>query len=546
MAVHSDEELDPEVSELLPAEDDDDTPEFEDLFHEEPAQSRGDSPQRESVFDNEGFSMPERIESEPHRHFSDRNYYKAVLTSEGEISKRLHELLRNFLKATDPQDRSLHRGKIAPAVWELCTSIAARTGGELSVQKRLFQRYRLLLPTMLSAAQRDTLARVIIDREIDEPVHYVDEWLEHVASGNVNQSATDETKGTKRNPARKLNAQLDKTQGRFDAQLQLLRTKIGEITSHEARLQEYVDKLASHDSRQDIDDLILPYSDEQRAVFTEISQSLRKLSNLNKELARGYSEFDGLSEDLERLRSQEQELDDEDEGGGSMDRQAATAEIGTIRQMAKLCVGRQGNHFPLLLKQYFRASIRDIGSRENVIAVLSEVEKLDPEIFKRTFKQQTNRIVPNIILIPCYGDTGVCWEPFERFNKATSRGRMAVPMYPKDLQVAVIAACGDLRWQIAKEKAAHYWMEEGLTGWYYQWFSENKLKGDVKDRFIEDYILWITKESEGTQKLERDVRGIFWRYIPFPREVKEQLKNRGFVYNELYKKDQNRSLSDGY
>lgn len=72
------------------------------------------------------------------------------------------------------------------------------------------------------------------------------------------------------------------------------------------------------------------------------------------------------------------------------------------------------------------------------------------------------------------------------------------------------------------------------------------MKGDVKDQFVQDYILWLTKESEGTQKLAREVRDIFWRYIPFPQEIKDELKNRGFVYSELYKKDQNRAMSDGY
>jgi hypothetical protein len=42
------------------------------------------------------------------------------------------------------------------------------------------------------------------------------------------------------------------------------------------------------------------------------------------------------------------------------------------------------------------------------------------------------------------------------------------------------------------------------------------------------------------------VRGIFWRMIPFPQDLKEKLKNRGFVFNELYKKDINISKSDGY
>ena len=47
------------------------------------------------------------------------------------------------------------------------------------------------------------------------------------------------------------------------------------------------------------------------------------------------------------------------------------------------------------------------------------------------------------------------------------------------------------------------------------------MKGDVRERFINDYTLWITKEAEGTQKLDREVRGIFWRDIPFPAEIRE-------------------------
>jgi hypothetical protein len=89
-------------------------------------------------------------------------------------------------------------------------------------------------------------------------------------------------------------------------------------------------------------------------------------------------------------------------------------------------------------------------------------------------------------------------------------------------------------------------MEEGITGRYYQWFQGNKLRGDVKDSFVKDYILWITKESVGTQKLDREVRGLFWRLMPFPQAIKDNLKNRGFVYSELYKKDTNIARSDGY
>lgn len=47
-----------------------------------------------------------------------------------------------------------------------------------------------------------------------------------------------------------------------------------------------------------------------------------------------------------------------------------------------------------------------------------------------------------MIIIPSYGNSGVCWEPYERNNKATSRGRIAIPMFPGDLRMAVIIALG--------------------------------------------------------------------------------------------------------
>ena len=174
------------------------------------------------------------------------------------------------------------------------------------------------------------------------------------------------------------------------------------------------------------------------------------------------------------------------------------------------------------------------------------VESIDPEAFCRTYKNRLNRIIPYVILLPTYGDSGMCWEPFDKFNRASSRGRIAIPMYPKNLQNAVLVGIADFRWQVAKEKASFYWMEEGITGNYYQWFQKMKMKGDVKDFFISDYITWITKESEGTQRLDKELRGIFWRHLPFSQPIKEKLKTRNFVYQELYQRDVNRAMSDGY
>ncbi len=535
--------LDPEVAELLEEVGDDssggDIPEFAELFEEVAEAEEGSV----SSSASDTFRRPDKFEAPPKPYFNDTEYYKRVLAGEGEVSKRVHGILGSFLNAKDPQDRSLYRGRFVPAYWELATHIASRITSSPQISKTLMLRFGLLLPTLLSAEQRDIFSRIIFENDTGEPVHYVDDWLKEVAHGRVSMSAQDETKKAGKNSPRQVNAVADKARGRFEAQLSVVRNLVRDMEQNESTLQDHVAQLAVHEELTQIaPGLKSPYNDTQKSRFSEISTILRKLSNISRDLSRNYRELDDLRTQLDELRQKESEMDTAD----PVDDKVIGEEMNTVRQMIKLCVGRQGNHFPMLMKQYLRASLQEIGTRENVINILADVEYLDPGVFLRTFKQQTNRIVPNIVLVPCYGDLGICWEPFERFNRATSRGRLAIPMYPKDLRTAVISALGDLRWQVAKEKAQHYWMEEGLTGWYYQWFTDKKMKGDVRESFIQDYVLWITRESEGTQKMERDARDVFWRYIPFPQEIKDKLKNRGFVYNELYKKDQNRAMSDGY
>jgi len=516
----------------------DNAPSFNELFEDESPEGSIDPSQLQI----RTFEKITNVSEDPKPFFKDAEYYQKLLGNEGDSAKRVHQVLQAFIKAEDPQEKSAQRQRLIPAYWDFANSIAGRVGPNLTIPKQLFLRFAILLPTAIDANQRQLISSLIFKNTTGEPIHYVDEWLREVASGRTNSSAVDETKHAGKNSAQKNTALIEKAKGRYDSQLILIHNLAQEISSAEKMLLDHAQNIAKHPGLPEYNNMPGPYTDSQRNSFSEIGELLRRLNTNNKKLALAHTELSSLKDQFNSLKQKNDDVVED----SAMDSKAAMEEMGTIRQMAKMCIGRQGNHFPMLSKSYFRGTIRDIGIRENIINILADIEYLDEGLFLRTFKQQTNRIVPYIILIPCYGDTGICWEPFERFNRATSRGRIAIPMYPKDLRTAVISACADLRWQVAKEKAQHYWMEEGLTGWYYQWFSEAKIKGDVKDRFVEDYILWINKESEGTQKLERPVREIFWRYIPFPQEKKDNLKNRGFVYSELSKKDSNRAMSDGY
>jgi len=537
-------DIDPEVAELMgiDEEDNEEAPDFADLFGE-PKADKPPSSVEDLDLNKSSFPAIEKFfKDEANPIFSSTDYYKQALSGEGEPAKRVHSLLAQFLNVQDPKERSLYRNKLISAYWNLAASIAAKIHTKLPEPKRYMLRFGYLLPTAVSKEQREMLSRVIDENHTGEPIHYIDEWLYKVAMGRIGQSAQDEVKINQKNRGDRVMVQAEKARGNRDVQIGQIKSKMSELESIEQLLQSRAGALNSHQPMDEYYGLKSPYTPEQRSALSEINQLVKRLSSIDKELSSLFRQLEEADQLLEKLENKADDLG----AATQVDAKTIEQEFNSVRQMAKMSVGRQGNHIPFLMKQYFRALDFELGTRENVIKQLADIERVDPDVFQRSFKQQTNRIVPHIILVPCYGDRGICWEPFEKYNRATSRGRVALPMYPKDLRSAIIIAIADLRWQVAKEKAQHYWMEEGLTGNYYMWFEGQKLRGDVKEYFIQDYLLWITKESEGTQKLNREVRGIFWRYMPFPQELKDTLRNRGFVYNDLYKKDKNRAMSDGY
>jgi hypothetical protein len=531
-------ELDPEISNFISTVSGDIAPSV-------PSASKpsGQPPGISAIDPNQKkFKRIDKVLENPKPYFSDKDFYKKVLANEGENAKKVHEILAQFLNAKDPQDKSLYRNRIIPAFWNLASSISSKISEDMPLSKTLLLRFGILSPSLLSADLQALIAKVVFKNMTGEPIHYMDEWLMKIASGVVNASATDELRRSQKDDGQKILDKVDHSKGQRDAEIGVLRTKIMERDAFEEQLFQSVNMIRSHNMRDEYDGLSDSYSPEQKRLMSGINDILRRLNLVDREIEKSYNSLRNLEQNIDQLSRKADGIDTSQ----AVDSTKVVAEFNSLRQMAKLCVGRKGNHFPILIRSYFLPSLKDLGIRENVINEMAMVEELDSGLFLRTFKNTTTRIVPNVILLPNYGERGICWEPFERRNRASSRGRLAIPMYSKNLRYAVIAALADLRWQIAKEKAQHHWMEEGITGRYYQWFSEQKLRGDVKEYFINDYILWITKETEGTQKLDRTVRGIFWRMIPFPQEIKEKLKNRGFVYNELYKKDVNISKSDGY
>jgi len=522
-------------------------PDFEQLFGDLDLGKKEDQAQGKTEgavdFSKKSFAPVAKLqEDQPATFFADPDYYKKALNGEGEEAQRVHELLGKFLKASDPKDKGIYRQQLITAFGYLLSKEALHSvPSQAPLPKQLLVRFGVLLPSLLTQEQLDILSRIVFKKNIDEPVYYADEWVKAVARGQINQSATDEIKPQAGDDKAHYNALIQRATGKRDATEGILKSKAEERRSYENLLKEKVGQICQHDMGSGAGREML-YSDAQKKAMSEVNELMRRMLAADKEMGINIGDLEKANEELKSAMTKAGEFGQD----AKADFQAVAQEFETIKQMTKLCVGRQGNHFPILTREYFHGSLKDVATRENVIRILAWIESIDCEAFCRSYKNTLNRIVPFTILLPCYGDSGICWEPFDRFNRASSRGRIAVPMYPKDLISAVLSAVADLRWQVAKEKASYYWMEEGLTGNYYQWFTAHKMKGDVREYFMADYLIWITKESEGIQKLDKDIRQIFWQYMPFSKAIKEKLKGRSYIYQELYQKDINRSLSDGY
>ncbi|MBR1912350.1 MAG: hypothetical protein IJ828_08355 [Treponema sp.] len=493
------------------------------------------------------------FEDAPNAVYNDPAYYKTTLGGEGEEAQRLHQLLVKYLNCTDPKDRPVYRQQMVSSYWNFLRSLALKVVNlKMPLCKRLAMRFGVVLPSLFSPEQKDFFSRAVLDNVTGEPVLYMDEWIREIAVGKMKPSTTDElpTKGSGSASAeqQRLQGLVGKNTGKIQSVDSIISMKESQRANMELDLKEKVLSLCEHDPIYGTEPPhYRPYSDTQKKAFSEIGNLMRTLQKLDKEICTNLKDLEEAKENINHLNELSANLSaTSGTSATTVSSEDILSEMTTVRQMAKMTCGRQGNQFPVFTREFFHCMPAGTGFRENVLRELAWIESIDPNCFVRIHKNMPNRIVPYTLLVPSYGDSGFCWEPFDRYNRISSRGRIVIPMYPKDLKIACITAVGDLRWQVAKEKASFDWMSDGLTGNYYQYIESKKMKGDLKKFFIDDYILWLTKEANGTQKLEKEVRAIFWRYLPFPQETKDNLKKMSPAYQELYQRDINRSMSDGY
>jgi hypothetical protein len=225
-------------------------------------------------------------------------------------------------------------------------------------------------------------------------------------------------------------------------------------------------------------------------------------------------------------------------------------------------------YIPYLNEDSFKGSLGNvITTQRKLDAFVKRIASVDFSIF---FRETTwkipgkselikKEIKPYLILVPNSGVRVQLWQEMVN-NIRSSRGRFLVPVFFNgDLNKALTLALAYFRWELNKIIAGAMWMdpvEGGLVGSYYdytQYYNKmsdlsidgkeeikilfNKIKID-RDRFAHDYNLWVSYEKDGLPKLNKVVRAIFFRHIPFTKDNREKLSELP-LYEELNTKFKN-------
>ncbi len=411
-----------------------------------------------------------------------------------------------FLKKQHEENFTEFKDQFTEVFWKVYEAVAQQLEEDSTLEQKFFLRLGLVDPRYLSREDLEKVKECMISEENDT-FYYVDEWLLAIKKKKINQSTFEDV--IQDQPGQSPPKTYDYTwiEKEYDR-------KLYERTIEEEKLRDLVKGIQGKG----------PYSKGAYVIFDEIIKSIGRLKKLDNDV-------NTLFDTLQKAKEQSQKA----QLISKVDKSIGLTEPYVIRQMVKKVVGKIGIQYQALISNYLR-DINKIFSKKAALKLFDSFRLLDPTTLTRSMKGTELFMPPYVLLVPGYGENGFCWEPVEGLN-IYGRGRIVVPIFSRKGVEPFYQAFGEYRWKLEKELSFGRWMEEGLTGEYYQYLEENKIKGQPAEYFVKDYILWLTKEASGIQKIEKPVREIFWRYIPFDDSIKEKLSKVSYVYQQLWEKD---------
>jgi CRP-like cAMP-binding protein len=226
-----------------------------------------------------------------------------------------------------------------------------------------------------------------------------------------------------------------------------------------------------------------------------------------------------------------------------------------ISRTVAVCSGSTATAFPILTSMTVRGNLANIyTSKKKVESLMRTLKEIDfsafyrETVFKLGDKREIiqNEVIPNFILLPSLGTKTMLWQELDGTNRRT-RGRIVIPiLFIGDLLRSLAHTFACFRYELNRTIKGAMWrdpVDGGLTGIYLdyvQFYKKNpklsieakekiterfKSLRDDRNKFADDYIMWVLFEKDGIPKLNSVVRDIFYKNIPFKKEIRDKLEN---------------------
>ncbi len=228
-----------------------------------------------------------------------------------------------------------------------------------------------------------------------------------------------------------------------------------------------------------------------------------------------------------------------------------------VRSTNKLCYGQISVYVPTLHRDMIASDLTNAFlTKERLGDALKAIIDVDFSLFYREvlYKNPSagvdkelimKEILPLLVLSPTFGSRGIMWQELESTNKSTS-GRMIMPAFTNEsIDEILIKICGAFRWELCKNMLGPLWSDisqSSLTAYYsdyVQFYKKNrdlsdeakekikkqmaKCRNNLKDFFVLDYFMWINYEAKGVMRLNKSARQILYRFVPFQKELRDEL-----------------------
>ncbi len=233
-----------------------------------------------------------------------------------------------------------------------------------------------------------------------------------------------------------------------------------------------------------------------------------------------------------------------------------------VNQTVAICYGSTATAFPILTSYSMRGNPANFYvSKKNLESIINDIRNMDFSVFYREVSAMIGdnkelikeEVVPDFVLSPSFGTKTMLWQELVGTNRRT-RGRIVVPIFfMGDLMKSLAHTFATFRWELNRTIMGGLWadpLEGGLTGKYFDYINtykknpklsleaKNKVTERFKsirtnrDRFADDYVMWLLYEKEGIMKLNNVVRDMFYKEVPFKKDIRERLENMP-AYTEI-------------